>query len=246
MSKYLDKAIKEMRNYGDMGLPDGENGGGMGSKNPVVNAYKMNNILRRRQAAEEEEMNIDQGMRDAEMPDDEEMDMGAEDAGMEMDMDMGGEEEMGMGDEVDTEEMKAFFQDNEAPSDEEVQQYADERGIDMEQMRQEVYALIQSLLGDSDPVGDGEEDMGMDAMDDEADMGDEIEFSAPMDGGEEVRDEEEEAKAPAEHERMKKVGRLANQYDNIKSRKREKQFFDRISRSETGKPIQGKYPPAKR
>ena len=181
MSKFLDKAIKEMRNYGDMGLPDGENGGGMGSQaqssNKVVNAYKMNNILRRAQRAEEEEMDIDGGMRDAEMPDDEaemddkdyKMDMPGNEAGDEVG-NMDGDE-MGMDGDVDTEEMKAFFQDNAAPSDEEVQEYADERGIDMEQMRQEVYALIQSLLGGEDPVGGGEEDMG-----------DEIEFAAPMGG----------------------------------------------------------------
>jgi hypothetical protein len=93
-------------------------------------------------------------------------------------MDMDAEDDMGA--EVDTEEMKSFFQDNPAPSDEEVAQYAQERGIDMEQMRQEVYALIQSLLGDQDPVGDGEEDMG-----------DEIEFSAPMNGNEDMPDEED-------------------------------------------------------
>lgn len=181
----LDKAIKEMKNYGDMGLPDGENGGGMGSSNPIVNAYRMNNILRRAAMADEEEMKIDGGMRDADMPDDEaemddkdyKMDIPGNEAGMEVD-NMDGDE-MGMDDEVDTEEMKAFFQDNAAPSDEEVQEYADERGIDMEQMRQEVYALIQSLLGGEDPVGDGEEDMG-----------DEIEFSAPM-SDEEVPDEED-------------------------------------------------------
>lgn len=204
MSKYLDKAIKEMSNYADMGLPDGENGGGMGSTNPVVKAYKLlqkqkreggnDEWLRNRQhaqRAEEEEMNI--GMRDAEMPDDEpemddkdyKMDFPGNEAGDEV-ANMDGDE-MGMGDEVDTEEMKAFFQDNEAPSDEEVQQYADERGIDMEQMRQEVYALIQSLLGDIDPVGDGEEEMGMDG---EADMGDEIDFSAPV-GGDKIPDEED-------------------------------------------------------
>jgi hypothetical protein len=175
MSKYLDKAIKEMRNYGDMGLPDGENGGGMGSvsKNPVVNAYKMNNILRRRQQAEEEEMSMGGEDRESEMSMGDEMGMDAEDGDMEMDMDMGGMDDEGMDDEMggeDTEEMKQFFQDNPSPSDEEVTQYAEERGIDMEQMRKEVYALIQSLLGDQDPVGDGEEDMG-----------DEIEFSAPID-----------------------------------------------------------------
>ena len=192
MSKYLDKAIKEMKSYGDMGLPDGETSGGMGdtSKNPVVNAYRMNNILRRRAAADEEEMNIDGGMRDAEMPDDDEARMDDKD----YDMDMPGDEEaMGMdmsvdiddiGDEdngeVDTEELKQFFQDNPSPSDDEIVQYAQERGIDMEQMRQEVYALIQALLGEQDPVGDGEADAEF--------ADDEIEFSAPVD---DVPDEED-------------------------------------------------------
>jgi len=254
MSKFLDKAIKEMKDYGDMGLPDGENGGGMGSKNPVVNAYRMNNILRRRQQAEEEEMNIDGGMRDADMPDDDEAHMDDKDYKMDMDMttppgdheEMDNEQGLGMDDEVDTEEMKSFFQDNTAPSDEEVQQYADERGIDMEQMRQEVYALIQSLLGDTDPVGDGEEDMG-DEMDmgGEEDMGDEIEFSAPMGSEEDEYDEEEEAKAPGWRDNDSTRGRLSQQLVNIKSRKREKQFYDRIARSSTGKPVQGRYPPPK-
>lgn len=190
MSKFLDKAIKEMRSYGEMGLPDGETAGGMGdtSKNPVVNAYRMNNILRRQQRAEEEEMNIDGGMRDADMPDDEahmddkdyKMDMPGNEAGMEVDsMDMDAED--GMGGDVDTEEMKQFFQDNPSPSDEQVMQYAEERGIDMEQMRQEVYALIQSLLGDQDPVGDGETDAEL--------ADDEIEFSAPING--DMPDEED-------------------------------------------------------
>jgi hypothetical protein len=189
MSKFLDKAIKEMRSYGEMGLPDGETAGGMGdtSKNPVVNAYRMNNILRRRQKAEEEEMSIDGGMRDADMPDDEEqmddkdysMDMpGDEDAmGMEMDVDVDAMDDGA----VDTEEMKSFFQENPTPSDEEVMQFASERGIDMEQMRQEVYALIQELLGSQDPVGDGEADAEFAAGDD-----DEIEFSAPIDKEEDL------------------------------------------------------------
>jgi hypothetical protein len=203
MSKFLDKAIKEMKSYGDMELPDGEPSG-----NKVVNAYKMNNILRRQQRAEEEEFNIDGAMRDendeARMDDkDYKMDMPGDEGGAEMDMDM----DIDMGDEEgmddmggDTEEIKSFFQDNPEPSDEEVVQFAQERGMDMEDMRKEVYALIQNLLGDSDPVGDGEADMEM-GMDDEADMGDEIEFSAPINGDEEMRDEEEEAKAPANRDR---------------------------------------------
>jgi len=246
MSKYLDKAIKEMKNYGDMGLPDGENGGGMGSQAPsnnkIVNAYKLNNILRRRQQAEEEETQM--GDDEAYMDDkDYKMDMPGNEAGDEVpnmdgdEMGMDGDE-MGMGSEVDTEEMKAFFQDNEAPSDEEVQQYADERGIDMEQMRQEVYALIQSLLGDSDPVGDGEEDMG---MDDEVDMGDEIEFSAPMDGEEDEYDEEEEAKAPAERDRMKAIDNYTSTSHPIKNQKRASQNYRRLARRTTD----GKWSPTR-
>ena len=184
MSKFLEKAIKEMRNYGDMGLPDGETGCGMGSasNNKIVNAYKMNNILRRRNRAEEEEMNINNGMRDTEMSDDE---VGMDDK--DYNMDMGGDEAaMGVngieGDDVemggDVEEMKQFFQDNPDPSDEEVMQYADEHGMDMEDMRKEVYALIQSLLGG-------------DSMDDEDGMGDEIEFSAPMNNDDGMPDEED-------------------------------------------------------
>ena len=185
MSKFLDKALKEMRSYGEMGLPDGETSGGMGdtSKNPVVNAYRMNKILRHRQKAEEEEFNIDGGMRDAEMPDDEmDMDAACCDDEMDMDMEMGSDEEMG-GD-IDTEELKAFFQENPSPSDEEITAFAEERGVDMQQMRQEVYALIQELLGGQDPVGDGEADAEF-ADDEGAD--DEIEFSAPMSGEEDLK-----------------------------------------------------------
>lgn len=232
MSKFLDSAIREMKNYGDMGLPDGENGGGMGSsKNPVVDAFRMNSILRRRQQAEEEEMNMEQGMRDDEMPDDE-MGMDGEEGGMEMDMDMepmDNEQGLGMDDEGDTEEMKAFFQDNPAPTDDEVMQYAEERGIDMEQMRQEVYTLIQSLLGDQDPVGDGEEEggmeMDMDMGDGEEDMGDEIEFSAPMDSGDDY-DEEEEAKAPALRDRMSILK------NNSKHTVGDKRFWQRAGRKD--------------
>ena len=243
----LDKAIKEMKSYGDMGLPDGENGGGMGSENPVVNAYRMNNILRRRNQAEEEEMNIDGGMRDADMPDGDEARMDDKDYGMDMDMDMppGDHEEMdnevglGMDDDVDTEEMRSFFQDNPAPSDDEVMQYAEERGMDMEQMRQEVYALIQSLLGGEDPVGDGEENMDYDeqGMDDE-DMGDEIEFSAPMGGKEDeydVRDEEEEARAPANRDRMRNMLNAPSERDsNRPGLGRAKQRNNRRARSQYG------------
>jgi len=97
--------------------------------------------------------------------------------GMEMDVDVDAMDDGA----VDTEEMKSFFQENPTPSDEEVMQFASERGIDMEQMRQEVYALIQELLGSQDPVGDGEADAEFAAGDD-----DEIEFSAPIDKEEDL------------------------------------------------------------
>ena len=244
----LDKAIKEMKSYGDMGLPDGENGGGMGSENPVVNAYRMNNILRRRNQAEEEEMNIDGGMRDADMPDGDEARMDDKDYDMDMDMDMphgdhdemDNEEGLGMDDEGDTEEMRSFFQDNPAPSDDEVMQYAEERGMDMEQMRQEVYALIQSLLGGEDPVGDGEEDMGDEmGMDDEQGMDDELEFSVPSNDEYDVRDEEEEARAPANRDRRKSLRRAMNQSGKA-SPKRANQSFDRFARSQMGSTIRSK------
>lgn len=214
---FLDKAIKEMRSYGDMGVPDGENGMGMGDTkmipqgkgNKVVNAYKMNDILRKRNQAEEEEMNMSSGMNggmsgEQYPPADEEEGLSPEEfqdqlAGEEgmgdemgMDMEMGGMDDgmgdEGMGDESGAEEMRQFFTDNPTPSDEEIAQYAQERGIDMQQMRQEVYTLIQSLLdtqaggedmeggmfGDIEvPGGDEEMAGGIDDMDGEmsGDMG---------------------------------------------------------------------------
>lgn len=196
-----------MQSYGDMGIPDGEGGMGMGDTKmipdgkgggKVIDAYKMNSILRRQQRAEEEEMNMTSGMNGGmsgeQYPqDDEEAEglspnefqdqlAGEEGMGDDMGMEGGmeGDMEMGMDDESsDTGEMQQFFSDNPTPSDEEVAQYAQERGIDMQQMRQEVYALIQSLLdtqgggegdlfGDIEAAGDEEMDMG----DEEMDMGD--------------------------------------------------------------------------
>ncbi len=211
---HLDKAIKEMRSYGDMGIPDGENGQGMGDtqpipdgkgRNKVVDAYKMNSILRNRNRAEEEEMNLTSGMNGGmsgeQYPQDEEGDEGlspdefqdqlageeglGDDMGMEMDMDMemGGEEGDGANDE-----MKNFFTDNPTPSDDEIAQYAQERGMDMEQMRQEVYALIQSLL-DTQAGGDAVDgDMfgGIEAdgeMEMDGDMSDEDGLGADMEMG---------------------------------------------------------------
>ncbi len=203
---FLDKAIKEMRSYGDMGIPDGENGQGMGDTQmipqgkggkKVVNAYKLNNILRNRNQAEEEEMNMTSGMnggmsgeqypQDGEdeglSPEEFQNQLAGEDGlgdEMGMDTEMGMGDEMGMDDgQADSGEMQQFFTDNPAPSDEEISQYAQERGIDMQQMRQEVYALIQSLLdtqGGEDMEGGMFGDIGMDSeMGDEMDseMGDE-------------------------------------------------------------------------
>lgn len=159
MSKYLDKVIEEMGNYGDMGMPDGEGAMGMGSvsnmgmrgghQGKAMKAYKLNDVLRRRNQAEEEE-----GMGDMEGMDDYESD------------DMG----------ADTEELKQFFMDNPEPADEEIAQYAEEKGMDLEEMRKAVYALIQSLLPDAEEGMDDE----MDSMDDE----DSIDFSVSSDTGE--------------------------------------------------------------
>lgn len=155
MSKYLEKVIEEMRSYNDMGMPDGEGSMGMGSvstlgmrgghQGKAIKAYKMNDILRSRNQAEEEE-----GLDSVDNMDDYESD--------------------DMGD--NTEELKQFFMDNPTPSDEEISIYAEEKGMDLEEMRQAVYALIQSLLPD--------EEEGMDSMDDE----DSIDFSVSGDTGE--------------------------------------------------------------
>lgn len=161
----LKKAIKEMRSYGEMGLPDGESGMGMGSadvsrgeKPSLASAYRMNKIMRHRNAAEEEEMGMEPEMgMDDEMPAD---DMEAEDP-------VGG-----------VEEIKQFFMDNPTPSDEEVAQYAEEHGIDMQQMRQEVYELIQSLLGTTDEERSDMEELPDEEMSADAEgEDDEIEFN---------------------------------------------------------------------
>ncbi len=195
-----------MRSYGDMGVMDGEGGMGMGDTKmipdgkgggKVVDAYKMNSILRRQQRAEEEEMNMTSGMNGGksgeQYPQDGDEEEGlspeefqdqlageeglGDDMGMEGGMDPDGAmgDEMGMGDEgADSSEMQQFFSDNPTPSDEEVAQYAQERGIDMEQMRQEVYALIQSLLDTQGGEGDTDGDLfgGIEAGGEEMDMGD--------------------------------------------------------------------------
>jgi len=172
VSKYLDKVIKEMANYANMGMPDGEGAMGMGSvsnmgmrgahKGKAVKAYKLNDILRYRNAAEEEE-----GFDDMEGMDDEGMgdEFGSDD-------DMGG----------DTQELQQFFTDNPEPSDEEIAMYAEEHDMDLQGMRSAVYALIQSLLPDSE---EGMDDEGMDDEfgSDEA-TGDDMDFSVSGDTGE--------------------------------------------------------------
>jgi len=172
MSKYLDKVIKEMKDYGNMGMPNGEGAMGMGSVEPigglrggrngkkVIKAYELNDVLRTRNRAEEEE-----GMDDYESMDD-----------------MSGMDDMeGMDDGGNNEELQQFFTDNPEPSDEEIAMYAEEHDMDLQAMRKAVYSLIQSLLPDSE---EGMDDMeGMDA---EADMGDEegLDFSVSGDTGE--------------------------------------------------------------
>ncbi len=138
MSKYLSNVIKEMNDYGNMGLPDGEGSMGMGSQAPtgkLKDAFKMqqlktNQMLRRRSQAEEEEdrgmggpddMSAqadldgmgDEGSMDGEMGD--EMSMGDEEGMDGMDGEMGsmdgemGDEE-GMDDEMGTEDDVAQLQ----------------------------------------------------------------------------------------------------------------------------------------
>lgn len=216
MSRFLDSVISEMNNYADMGMPDGEGSMGMGSAptGKLKDAYKMkqlkvNNMLRNRNAAEEEEMDAAMGDMDAAMGDDMGSmdDMGGEDE-MSMDMDGGdgggmfGDMEGGAGEPSD--ELKQFFTDNPSPSDEEISQYAQEKGIDMQGMRTAVYDLIQSLMGSDGgedyefgELGDEEgtdDEMSMgdeEGMDDEMSMGDEggegddeMNFSVPGDTGE--------------------------------------------------------------
>lgn len=145
MAKYLDKVIEEMGNYSEMGMPDGEGSMGMGTPSHgeggrVTNAYKLNSLLRRRNQGEQQEDTLD-------------------------DMEGGTSDEMGdyegdMNGEGDVEEIKSFFMDNPNPSHEEVMQYAEEHGMDMEEMRQAVYRLIQSLLPSDEEGMDDYEDMG--------------------------------------------------------------------------------------
>lgn len=160
MSKYLDKVIEEMGDYGDMGHPTGETSMGMGSATPMgimggctgkkkIKAYKLRDLLQQRTRAEEEE---DLG------------DIGDEEAGMDGEFGMDGEANGN-----DVEELKQFFIDNPFPSHEEIAAYAEEHGMDMEEMRSSVYELIQSLLSND------EEDMGNE---------DSMDFSVSSDTGE--------------------------------------------------------------
>lgn len=166
MGKILDKVLSEMRDYSEMGLPTGETGMGMGDVPPdmrrhagmgdkVKKAYRMNDILRHRGRAEEEEVS---------QYDDQYDDYDNQ--------------------SIDIEELKSFFKENPYPSDEEVIAFAEEHGIDMEEMRQAVYALIQELLGgdeeyDSEPDFD-EDDYG--SSDEYSD--DEFSFDVSSDTGE--------------------------------------------------------------
>lgn len=146
MSKYLKQVIEEMGSYSEMGMPDGEGAMGMGSVAPMgmrgghqgkaIKAYKLNDVLRHRNQAEEEE-----GLSDMEGMDDYESD----------EMDDG------------VEELKQFFMDNPEPSDEEISMYAEEKGMDLQEMRKAVYSLIQSLLPDDE---EGMDDPEADSMDD--------------------------------------------------------------------------------
>jgi len=163
MSKYLDKVIEEMGDYGDMGHPTGETSMGMGSASSMgimggcnggqkkIKAYKLRDLLQQRTRAEEEEdlSDIDN-------------------------------EENGMDDEAnsnDIEELKQFFMDNPEPADEEIAAYAEEHGMDLEEMRLAVYELIQSLLGDEEqPDDEMDMDMDMDRDFDETGMDTEEKF----------------------------------------------------------------------
>lgn len=162
MSKILDKVIEEMGSYGDMGIPDGEGSMGMGTvsnmdvrrpgSGKAIKAYKMNDILRSKNRSEEEE--------------------GFDD--MDSDMDNYETDEL----DGDIEELKQFFMDNPSPTDEEISMYADEHGMDLEEMREAVYDLIQSLLPEDEENIDDESD----SLSDE--NNDEIDFSVRSDTGE--------------------------------------------------------------
>jgi len=61
-----------------------------------------------------------------------------------------------------TEELKQFFMDNPEPADEEIAMYAEEHGMDLQDMRQAVYRLIQSLLpSDEEGIDDDEMDISI-------------------------------------------------------------------------------------
>lgn len=152
MSKYLDEVIEEMGNYADMGMPDGESSMGMGDAGvvgvrgkrgdgEVVKAYRLNDLLRTRNRAEEEE-DFDP-------------------------MDMGDDSEFDDMEDDDVEETKQFFLDNPEPSDEDIQAYADEQGMDLEDMRKAVYRLIRSLLATETPDDEMDVDMDDSEMDDD-------------------------------------------------------------------------------
>lgn len=162
----MDDVIKEMSDYSNLGLPNGEGSMGMGTPGRaeggrIKDAYKINSLLRNRNAGEQQEDTLD--------------DM---DGAGEMDFEVGNDGDMEA--EGNVEEIKAFFMDNPDPSDEEVMQYAEENGMDMQEMRKAVYSLIQSLLpsdeegmdddmGDYDDMGDGDVD-GYDGMSDSGGM----------------------------------------------------------------------------
>ena len=157
MSKYLEQVIKEMSDYGSMGLPSGETGMGMGSVAPVGNgglrgaqtgseikAYKLNDLLGQHRRAEEEEFDMENDEHNA---------PGA----------------------YDLDALKQFFITNPEPSDGEIHQYASDNNMDLDEMRKAVYALIGSLIG-------METDVPADVDNDIAD--DEFDFSVSGDTGE--------------------------------------------------------------
>jgi len=154
VSKNLKKVIEEMGGYAGMGSGGESNMGmrsagtvgvmgGHHSKDNKLKAYKLSDLLQSRLNSDEEE------------------DLGDIDTDVDgMDDDMGDD---------NVEELKQFFIDNPAPADEEIAAYAEAHNMDLEEMRQAVYSLIQSLLPD-----------------DEEDMGDEdsMDFSVSGDTGE--------------------------------------------------------------
>lgn len=169
MAKYLDKVIKEMADYSNMGMPDGAGACGMGSVKSMGmrgghqgKKMRVFKELQFRNQAEEEEDSMN-GMDDMDSMN------GMDDMG-----DMNGDMDMGM-DDGHTEELTQFFTDNPAPSDEEIAMQAEELGLDLEGMRKAVYALIQSLLpSDEEDNGSMDVEMDMDMGDDETGMDDEM------------------------------------------------------------------------